>query len=99
MSQTAKKPARAGRTDKISVSIERSDLKALRRRARQLYDGNLSAVIAEGVRRVREEEGREALSSWLGDVGAASPAEREAIREEWRGEPDRPPRRRPKSRH
>jgi hypothetical protein len=86
MPTVAKKPRRAGQTDKISVSIERSDLSALRRRAQRLYGGNLSAVIAEGVRRVREEEGREALAKWLGDAGSATPAERAAVRAEWKGE-------------
>src|SRR5260370_40366038 len=50
---------RVGRTEKISVSLERSDLQALRRRAKRLYGGNVSAAIAEGARRIREEEGRE----------------------------------------
>jgi hypothetical protein len=45
--------------------------------------GNLSAVIAEGVRRIKEEEGREALVSWLGDAAIASDDERTAIRNEW----------------
>jgi hypothetical protein len=57
---------RSGRTEKISVSIDRSDLSLLQKRARRLYGGNLSAAIAEGVRRVNEEEGREALVAWLG---------------------------------
>jgi hypothetical protein len=99
MTSPAKKTARAGSTDKISVSIERADLVALRRRARRLYGGNLSAVIAEGVRRVREEEGREALAEWLGERGAASPEERDALREEWRDAPAGPsPRRRRRAR-
>jgi hypothetical protein len=92
-STAKKRPVRSGQTDKVSVSIDRSDLAALRKRARRLYAGNLSAVIAEGVRRVREEEGREALTAWLGDVGDATPEERETIRTEWRGASS-PPRRR-----
>jgi hypothetical protein len=74
---------RAGRTDKISVSLDRKDLAAIRARARRLYGGNLSAVVAEGIRRVREEEGREALVAWLGEAGQATPEERDAIRAEW----------------
>jgi hypothetical protein len=80
-------PIRAGKTDKVSVSIDRSDLVILRRRARRLYHGNLSAVVAEGVRRVREEEGREALVAWLGEHGDASAEQRDAIRAEWTGKP------------
>lgn len=81
----ARRPRRrAGRTDKISVSLDRSDLAIVKKRARRLHDGNISAVIAEGVRLVREEEGREALVEWLGDAAAATPAQRESIRAEWR---------------
>ena len=81
-----KKPgSRAGRTAKISISLDQRDLAALRGRARRLFEGNLSAVIAEGVRRVREEEDREALLGWLGDAARTSPAQREAVRAEWRG--------------
>jgi SH3-like domain-containing protein len=52
-----------------------------------LYGGNISAVVAEGLRRVREEEGREALVTWLGDAGHATESERTALRSEWRQEP------------
>lgn len=86
VSKPRKTPARAGRTEKISVSLDSSDLRALRRRAKKLCGGNLSAAIAEGARRIREEEGREALVAWLGDAGEATPEEREAIRAEWRVE-------------
>ena len=82
----SKSVARPGRTEKISVSIDRSDLLALRRRAKKLYGGNLSAAIAEAARRIREEAGREALVAWLGEASATTPAEREAILTEWRGE-------------
>jgi hypothetical protein len=83
---TVKRPrSRSGRTAKISISLDRRDLALLRGRARRLFEGNLSAVIAEGVRRVREEEGREALLGWLGDAARTSPEQREAVRHEWRG--------------
>lgn len=83
---------RAGRTVKLSISLDRADLALLRKRARRRHQGNLSAVIAEGVRRLQEEEGREALLAWLGESAIASPAEHDAIRAEW--QPDaRTPRR------
>lgn len=81
---------RAGTTAKISISIDRSDLAVLRRRANRLHQGNVSAAIAEAARRFREEEGREALVSWLGEAGEATAAERDAIRAEWRA-PSSPP--------
>jgi hypothetical protein len=83
MSFGTEKPARAGQTEKISVSVDRAELVALRRRARRLYAGNVSAAVMEGVRRIREEEGREALVAWIGRAGDASPEERDAIRAEW----------------
>lgn len=80
-----RRAARAGTTEKVSISIERSELSAMRKRARRLYGGNVSAVVAEGLRRVREEEGREALVAWLGAAANASPEQLQAIREEWHG--------------
>jgi hypothetical protein len=84
MAVARSRPARAGKTEKVSISLDRSDLNLLRRRARRLYGGNLSAVVAEGVRRIREEEGRKALVAWLGNAADATPSELEAIRDEWR---------------
>jgi hypothetical protein len=75
--------ARPGQTDEISVSIDRADLARLRKRAARLYQGNVSAVIAEGVRRALEEDGRDALVAWLGKAGQPTEAERTAIRAEW----------------
>jgi hypothetical protein len=83
MASPARKVPRPGRTDKISVSLDRSDLAAVRRRARRLYGGNLSAVVAEGLLRIREEEGREALVRWLGEAGHATPEQQDAVRAEW----------------
>jgi len=92
---TARGPRRrSGRTDKVSISLDRSDLALLRKRARRLYGGNLSAVVAEGVGRIREDEGREALVAWLGDLGRTAPEQRESIRAEWRGDSTRRRRRR-----
>ncbi len=76
---------RPGRTEKISVSLNRSDLSLLQKRAKRLYGGNLSAAITEGVQRVREEEGREALVAWLGEIAKTTPTQRDAVRAEWLG--------------
>jgi hypothetical protein len=94
MPTPAKKAPRAGQTEKISVSLGRADLAALRKRARRLHGGNLSAAVAEGVRRIHEEEGREALVAWLGEAGEASVAERDALRTEWQGKKALPSKRR-----
>lgn len=92
MTKAARAP-RAGNTDKVSVSIDRADLRLLRKRAKRLYDGNLSAVIAEGVRRIREEEGREALVEWLGGAADMTEAEAVDIRSEWQPPPKKARRR------
>jgi len=77
---------RAGTTEKVSISIDVADLAVLRRRARKLYRGNLSAAVGEGVLHIREQEGREALVRWLGKAGQATDRERAALRAEWQPE-------------
>jgi hypothetical protein len=57
---------RAGVTAKISISLDREDLKALRRRAERLYNGNVSAVIAELAADAKLLEGMNDLVGWLG---------------------------------
>jgi len=42
---------RAGRTVKISISLDKDQLETLRKRARRTSRGNLSAVIAEMIQR------------------------------------------------
>jgi len=93
MAPVQRQRPRAGRTEKVSVSLDRADLLMLRKRARRLHGGNLSAVIADGVRLVREEEGRQALLAWLGEAGKTTPEQQDAIREEWREAPTKRARR------
>jgi hypothetical protein len=81
------KAHRAGTTEKISISIDVADLAVLRRRARKLYRGNLSAAVGEGVLHIREQEGREGLVRWLGKAGEATDAERARLRAEQQVEP------------
>jgi hypothetical protein len=87
---------RAGRTVKLSIFIDRDDLEHLRKRARRLSGGNLSAAITDMIRIAAELEGREALATWLGEgrdelnAGAMN-----AIRAEWRGAWRRPTRNAP----
>ena len=57
---------RAGRTVKVSVSLDRRDLAALKRRARESYDGNLSAAFADAARWLRQREARVRLIGMLG---------------------------------
>jgi hypothetical protein len=76
---------RAGRTEKISISVDHDDLAILRKRAKRLHGGNLSAVIADAARLIEEEEGRQALLDWLGDAARLTDEDRARIDAEWRG--------------
>lgn len=51
---------------KISVSVAAEDLAILRRRAKRLYRGNLSAVIHELVQKAKKQEAMEKLIASLG---------------------------------
>lgn len=84
---------RAGQTVKLSISLDAKDVALLRRRAKRVSGGNLSAAIADMLRIAREWEGREALASWLGE-GREEPSAptMDAIRREWRESPPRRPR-------
>ena len=77
---------RPGRTVKLSISVDRDDLALLRKRAKRLSGGNVSAVITDMIRIADEWAGREALEKWLGR-GREEPsaAAMNAIRAEWRG--------------
>ena len=57
---------RAGNTEKISISVSRADLASLRRRAKRLYAGNVSAVIAELAADAAVLEGMHELVDRLG---------------------------------
>ncbi|MBN8613541.1 MAG: hypothetical protein J0L92_23300 [Deltaproteobacteria bacterium] len=76
--------SRAARSEKVSVSIQGDDLAWLRRRAKA-YGGNLSAVLAEGTRLLRQCESRGVLLTMLGDAAKMTPEEADAIRREWDG--------------
>ena len=57
---------RAGKTIKVSVSLDKGDAAALKRIARQSYDGNLSAAFADAARWLRQREARRRLVDRLG---------------------------------
>jgi len=87
---------RAGNTVKLSISIDPDDLALLKKRAKRVSGGNLSAAISETIRIAQEWEGRKALAAWLGEGRDEPSAETMgAIRAEWRGA--RPTKRRTKA--
>jgi hypothetical protein len=57
---------RAGRTVKVSVSLDAEDVAALKRRARESHGGNLSAAFSEAARLIRQREARRRLVDLLG---------------------------------
>lgn len=73
---------RAGVTEKISVSISRSDLASLRKRAKRLYAGNVSAVIAELAADAALLEGMHELVGWLGGPSLTE-QDRASMDREW----------------
>jgi hypothetical protein len=58
--------ARAGRTVKVSVSLDRDDVAALKRLAKGSYGGNLSAAFSEASRLIRQRAARQRLVEILG---------------------------------
>jgi hypothetical protein len=77
--------ATRSRVVRFSASIQSSSLLVLKRRAKRLHGGNVSAVIAEFAEWAREREGREALSDWLGEAPPLSDRERAEIDREIHG--------------
>ena len=71
-------------TEKVSISVGKDDLKWLRQRAKR-SGGNLSAVIGEATRLLRQREARERLLARFGTDADVPAAEADAIRAEWRG--------------
>ena len=69
---------------KISISVASDELKWLRQRAKR-RGGNLSAVIAEATRLLRQREARERLLERFGKSAEVTDAEAAAIRAEWLG--------------
>lgn len=69
---------------KVSVSVADEDLKILKRRAKRLYDGNLSAVIHELAQKAKKQEAMERLIATLGGPSLTDD-DRRAIDAEWAG--------------
>jgi hypothetical protein len=81
---------RAGKTVKVSVSLDQDDLAALKRCAKASHGGNLSAAFAEAARILRQREARRLLIEMLGGPTLTSEAAA-AIDAEVAGSPPREP--------
>ncbi|MBI2395314.1 MAG: hypothetical protein HYV09_37440 [Deltaproteobacteria bacterium] len=77
---------RAGVTEKISVSVNRDDMAIIRKRAKRLYGGNVSAVIAEVIARAKAQEQLSDLLDWLGGPAPMSKEVEEEIDRELAGQ-------------
>lgn len=75
---------RAGATVKISISVRAADLASLRKRAKRLYGGNVSAVIAELAADAALLEGMHGLVARLGGPSLTDD-DRESLDREWAG--------------
>lgn len=88
---------RAGKTVKVSVSLDRDDLAALKRYAREAHGGNLSAAFAQAARWIRQREAGRRLVELLGGPTLTAEAALAIDREQAGGpryEPKKPRRRR-----
>jgi hypothetical protein len=77
---------RAGTTVKISVSLDKDDVAALRRRAREAHQGNLSAAFSEAIRGLRQRQALDEAIEMLGG-STLTPEAAAAIDAEFAGGP------------
>jgi hypothetical protein len=70
---------RAGVTEKVSLSINREDLAVLKKRAKRLHGGNVSAVFAELIAEIKRREAWERAVKWYGGSLELGDAERASI--------------------
>lgn len=84
---------RAGVTSKVSLSVNKDDLAILKRRAKRLYGGNVSAVFAELIATIKRQEAWGRAVDWYGNPLVIANEERERIDRELLGDAARKPRR------
>ena len=58
---------RAGVTRKVSLAVHEDDLKMLKERAKRVHQGNVSAVFADLIARIRREEALRKAFEWYGE--------------------------------
>jgi hypothetical protein len=79
---------RAGVTKKVSLSVHEDDLRLLKARAQRAHGGNVSAVFAELIARIRREEKLRKAFEWYGEPIVLTDDDRATIDGELLG--DRP---------
>ena len=76
---------RAGVTQKVSLSVNRADLAMLKKRAKRLHGGNVSAVFADLIAEIKRREAWDRAVAWYGEPIVLSAVERESIDRELLG--------------
>jgi hypothetical protein len=76
---------RAGNTAKVSLSVRKDDLEVLKRRAKRLHGGNVSAVFAELIAIIKRQEAWSKALAWYGRPLVISDDERESLDRELLG--------------
>jgi hypothetical protein len=74
---------RPGGTTHLSISLPAREAAILRRRAKRVYDGNVSRVVSDAVRYISYEEGRDALIASFGKRGKPTRAEAAQLDAAW----------------
>jgi hypothetical protein len=74
---------RPGGTAHLSISLPAEEAKILRRRAKRVYEGNVSRVISDAIRYIAYEEGRDALIASFGGEGSPTPEEARRLDAAW----------------
>ena len=85
---------RAGITEKVSVSVNKADLAMLKKRAKRLHGGNVSAVFANLIAELRRREAWSRAVAWYGRPIDLSDEETKVIDRELLGRPPSKPARR-----
>jgi hypothetical protein len=80
---------RAGITKKVSLSVNQEDLAILKHRARRLYGGNVSAVFADLIARLKRQEAWARAVAWYGKPVVMTDEERAQVDRELLGDAPR----------
>ena len=76
---------RAGVTEKVSLSVNKSDLAMLKKRAKRVHGGNVSAVFADLIAEIRRREAWDRALAWYGEPIVLSEVEAREIDRELLG--------------
>jgi len=74
---------RPGGTTHLSISLPTEEAKILRRRAKRIYDGNVSRVVSDAIRYIAYEEGRDALIASFAGKGTPTSADVAQLDQAW----------------